>query len=95
MAEVAKMRTTQSDSGTIWQVRTYPSASSSSVIASSTTYSPCSYRPDSQKLLQVPQTPSRQSSGILMRERYEASATVSPSRHVMKRVTPSSNVSAI
>ena len=47
-SELVKMRTTQSDCGTIWQVRTYPSASSSSVIASSGTYSPSSYRPDSQ-----------------------------------------------
>jgi hypothetical protein len=51
--------------------------------------------PDSQKLLQVPQTPSRQSSGMLIRERYDASATISPARFSMNRVTPSSNVRAI
>jgi hypothetical protein len=32
---------------------------------------------------------------MLIRERYDESATVSPSRPSMKRVTPSSKVSAI
>ena len=58
-------------------------------------YSPSSYVPDSQKLLQVPQTPSRQSRGMLIRARYEASDTTSPSPHSMNRVTPSSKFSAI
>src|SRR3712207_6952730 len=47
--------------------------------------------PDSQKALQVPHTPPRQSSGMLIRDRQDASATVWSSRQVMKRVTPSSN----
>src|SRR6476469_9233496 len=50
--------------------------------------------PDSQNALHVPQAPSRQSSGMLMRWRYDASATVWSSRQVMNRVTPSSNARA-
>src|SRR6476469_4822055 len=50
--------------------------------------------PDSQNALHVPQAPSRQSSGMLIRWRYDASATVWSSRQVMNRVTPSSHASA-
>jgi hypothetical protein len=72
---------------------TKPSAASSADSASSM-YVPPSNRPDSQNALQVPQAPSRQSSGMLMRCRYEASATVWSSRQLMNRVTPSSKASA-
>src|SRR5262245_27047790 len=56
---------TQSDCGFIWQVSTKPWDASSSVSASSM-YSPIWYLPLSQWHLQVPQAPSRQSSGMLI-----------------------------
>jgi hypothetical protein len=64
-SEEAKMSTTRSVFGRIWQASARPSAASSSVSASSM-YSPLSYSPDCTRHLQVPQAPSRQSSGMLI-----------------------------
>src|SRR5699024_6979857 len=65
-SEVVGTSMTRSDSGSAWQVRMYPSSSSSSVIASSIK-SPGSKSPETQNDLQVPQAPSRQSEGKLIR----------------------------
>lgn len=56
--------------------------------------SPGSNSPDSQNDLQVPQAPSRQSDGMLMRALNAASMTVSMSPTLMTLVTPSSKFSA-